>query len=122
VSDSNKNLVWWLWKFYLMLMVFTCVLTDDIRALNIESTIKADAEQISKAKAVVKKLRFAYTPYNFDNPKLQTHWRNIEALALDYNERIEAKDVTGNGFFPHFVLGVIFLGEKISFICMSFLL
>jgi ATP-dependent DNA helicase 2 subunit 1 len=67
--------------------------------LNIESTVKADAEQIGKAKAVVKKLRFSYTPYNFDNPKLQTHWRNIEALALDYNERIEVKDVTGNFFF-----------------------
>lgn len=68
--------------------------SDDIRTLNIESTVKVDAEQIGKAKAVVKKLRFAYTPYNFDNPKLQTHWRNIEALALDYNERIEVKDVT----------------------------
>jgi hypothetical protein len=79
-------------------MVFKCIFIDDIRTLNIESTVKADAEQIEKAKAVVKKLRFVYTPYNFDNPKLQTHWRNIEALALDYNERIEVKDVTGNVF------------------------
>jgi hypothetical protein len=77
-------------------MVFICILADDIRTLNIESTAKGDAEQIGKAKAVVKKLRFAYTPYKFDNPKLQTHWHNIEALALDYNERIEVKDVTGN--------------------------
>jgi hypothetical protein len=93
-------------------MVFTCVLTDDIRALNIGSAVKADAEQITKAKAVVKKLRFAYTPYNFDNPKLQTHWRNIEALALDYDERIEVKDVTGNLPPPHICLGLIFLGKK----------
>lgn len=67
--------------------------------MNIDSTVKADAEQIHKAKAVVKKLRFPYTPYNFDNPKLQTHWRNIEALALDYNELREVKDVTGNVSF-----------------------
>lgn len=80
------------------MIVFIFIHTDDIRTLNTESTVKADAEQIAKAKAVVKKLRFPYTPYNFDNPKLQTHWRNIEALALDYNERIEVKDVTGNFF------------------------
>jgi hypothetical protein len=55
--------------------------------LNIESTEKADAEQIDKARAVVKKLRFQFTPYRFDNPKLQVHWRNIEALVLDYDER-----------------------------------
>jgi hypothetical protein len=101
-----------------MLMVFTCVLTDDIRALNIETTVQADAEQISKARAVVKKLRFGYTPYNFDNPKLQTHWRNIEALALDYNERIEAKDVTGNAFFFQYWFRCYFPREEMSFICM----
>jgi hypothetical protein len=78
----------------LFLLLF--FLTEDIRTLNIESTVEADAEQIRKAKAIVKKLRFLYTPYRFDNPKLQTHWRNIEALALDYNERPEVKDVTGN--------------------------
>jgi hypothetical protein len=64
--------------------------------LNIESTSKADGEQISKATAVVKKLRFPYMPYRFDNPKLQVHWRNIEALALDYDEQPEVTDVTGN--------------------------
>jgi hypothetical protein len=79
-------------------MGFTFILADDIRALSLESTVTADAEQVGRAKAVIKKLRFPYTPYNFDNPKLQTHWRNIEALALDYNERIEPKDVTGNFF------------------------
>lgn len=67
--------------------------------MNIESTARADAEQIIAAKAVIKKLKFVYTPYSFDNPKLQTHWRNIEALALDYNEQTEVKDVTGNVSF-----------------------
>uniref|UniRef100_A0A2Z5TRK7 ATP-dependent DNA helicase 2 subunit 1 n=1 Tax=Reticulitermes speratus TaxID=60591 RepID=A0A2Z5TRK7_9NEOP len=67
---------------------------EDIRTLNTESTAKADEEQISNARAVVKKLRFPYKPYTFDNPKLQVHWRNIEALVLDYDERPEVKDVT----------------------------
>jgi Ku70/Ku80 C-terminal arm. len=83
-------------KFYLILMVFVLISAEDIRTMNIESTVKADAEQISNARAVVKKLRFPYTPYMFDNPKLQVHWRNIEALVLDYDERPEAKDDTGN--------------------------
>jgi len=67
---------------------------EDIRTLNIQSTERADAEQIDKARAVVKKLRFPYTPYRFDNPKLQWLWRNIEALALDYDERPEVRDDT----------------------------
>jgi hypothetical protein len=96
-------------------MVFVCIFIDDIRTLNIESTVKADAEQIGKAKAVVKKLRFAYSPYNFDNPKLQTHWRNIEALALDYDERIEVKDVTGNvSLFIIIGLALISWGRNVA--------
>jgi hypothetical protein len=77
-------------------MVFVLISAEDIRTLNIESTEKADAEQINTARAVVKKLRFPYTPYRFDNPKLQMHWRNIEALVLDYDERPEVRDDTGN--------------------------
>jgi hypothetical protein len=80
-------------------MVFVLIPTEDIRTLNIQPTAKADAEQIDKARAVVKKLRFPYTPYSFDNPKLQCQWRNIETLALDYDERPEVIDDTGNVFF-----------------------
>jgi hypothetical protein len=86
-------------NFYLILMVFVVISAEDIRTLNIESTEKADPEQINNARAVVKKLRFPYTPYRFDNPKLQTHWRNIEALVLNYDEPPEVRDDTGNVFF-----------------------
>jgi ATP-dependent DNA helicase 2 subunit 1 len=78
---------------------FLLLLTEDIRTLDIHSTVKADAEQVRIAKAVIKKLKFTYKPFSFDNPKLQTHWRNIEALALDYNERTEVEDHTGNVSF-----------------------
>jgi hypothetical protein len=84
--------------------------------LNTESTAKADKEQISNARAVVKKLRFPYRPYTFDNPKLQVHWRNIEALVLDYDERPEVKDVTGNAssifhdlFFGSFKFSMLYI-------------
>jgi hypothetical protein len=80
-------------------MVFVLISAEDIRTLNIGSTEKADAEQINNARAVVKKLRFPYTPYGFDNPKLQWHWRNIETLVLDYDERPKVRDDTGNVFF-----------------------
>jgi len=86
-------------KFCLILMVFVLISTEDIRTLNIESTEKADAEQVNNARAVIKKLRFQYTPYRFDNPNLQVHWRNIESLVLDYDERPEVIDDTGNVFF-----------------------
>jgi len=86
-------------KFYFILMVFTVISAEDIRTLNTQPTEKADAEQILKAREVVKKLRFAYTPYRFDNPKLQWHWRNMETLALDYDERPQVKDDTGNVLF-----------------------
>ena len=86
-------------KFCLILMVFVLISTEDIRTLNIESTEKADAEQVNNARAVIKKLRFQYTPYRFDNPNLQVHWRNVESLVLDYDERPEVIDDTGNVFF-----------------------
>ena len=86
-------------KFYLILMVFIFNFCRGLRTLNIASTEKADAEQTDKARAVVKKLRFPYTPYRFDNLKLQCHWHNIETLVLDYDECPEARDDTGNVFF-----------------------
>lgn len=54
----------------------------------------ATEEQIEAAKEVVKKLRFQFSSEAFENPVLQNHWRNIEALALDRDERDEMIDYT----------------------------
>lgn len=54
----------------------------------------ANSEQIDAAKEVVKKLQFSYSPESFENPVLQKHWRNIEALALDRDAPEEMKDYT----------------------------
>ncbi|KAK6972484.1 X-ray repair cross-complementing protein 5 [Biomphalaria glabrata] len=55
---------------------------DDFRKLNYDAKPKATKEQIDKAKEVIKKLNFKFSSDNFENPVLQKHWRNIEALAL----------------------------------------
>lgn len=56
---------------------------DDFRKVEIESKERATTEQVDLAKAIIKKLHFRYDPSSFENPDLQTHWRNIEALALN---------------------------------------
>ena len=52
----------------------------------------ATEEQIEAAKKVVKKLKFQFSSEAFENPVLQNHWRNIEALALDREEPDELID------------------------------
>ena len=52
----------------------------------------ATEEQIEAAKEVVKKLKFQFSSEAFENPVLQNHWRNIEALALDREEPDELID------------------------------
>lgn len=54
----------------------------------------ASTEQIDAAKEVLKKLKFTYSSESFENPVLQKHWRNIEALALDRDAPEEMVDYT----------------------------
>lgn len=56
--------------------------------------LSADPDQINAAKEVLKKLQFTYTAESFENPVLQKHWRNIEALALDRDVAEEMTDYT----------------------------
>jgi len=56
---------------------------DDARVLEMEDAARAAPSQVDAAKALVTKLSFRYNPLSFDNPALQTHWRNVEALALN---------------------------------------
>ncbi|KAL4225555.1 X-ray repair cross-complementing protein 6 [Mactra antiquata] len=67
---------------------------DDIRKVKVEQTVKADSDQINAAKEVLKKLQFTYSAESFENPVLQKHWRNIEALALDRDTAEEMTDYT----------------------------
>ncbi|GFO03782.1 ATP-dependent DNA helicase 2 subunit 1, partial [Plakobranchus ocellatus] len=68
---------------------------DDFRKVNYdEECPRATEEQINKAKEVVKKLTFKFSSENFENPVVQNHWRNIEALALERDEPEELQDHT----------------------------
>lgn len=64
---------------------------DDFRKIQLKNLVRATTDQVDAAKAVIKKLHFKYAPENFDDPVLQTHWRNIEALALN---RLHLEPVT----------------------------
>ncbi|XP_041366817.1 X-ray repair cross-complementing protein 6-like [Gigantopelta aegis] len=76
--------------FHLIFLPFA----DDFRKVKIEDVPRATTEQIDKAKEVVKKLAFNFSSESFENPVLQKHWRNIEALALDQDEPEEMIDYT----------------------------
>ncbi|XP_033119384.1 X-ray repair cross-complementing protein 5-like [Anneissia japonica] len=68
--------------------------SDDMRKLNLQKMPKATPEQVDKAKEIIKKLQFKYNPSSFENPALQTFWRNLEVLALDKDMPEEFTDFT----------------------------
>jgi hypothetical protein len=59
----------------------------------------ANADQIDKAKDLIKKLAFSFNSEGFENPVLQKYWRNIEALALDRDEPEEMVDYTSKCYY-----------------------
>lgn len=55
----------------------------------------ANEEQIEKAKEVIRKLTFKkFSCDSFENPSLQTHYVNVEAIALDRDQVEEITDYT----------------------------
>uniref|UniRef100_A0A2K5CQP9 SAP domain-containing protein n=1 Tax=Aotus nancymaae TaxID=37293 RepID=A0A2K5CQP9_AOTNA len=67
---------------------------DDKRKMPFTEKIMATPEQVDKMKAIVEKLCFTYRSDSFENPVLQQHFRNLEALALDLMEPEQAVDLT----------------------------
>ncbi|KAK2110923.1 X-ray repair cross-complementing protein 6 [Saguinus oedipus] len=67
---------------------------DDKRKMPFTEKIMATPEQVDKMKAIVEKLHFTYRSDSFENPVLQQHFRNLEALALDLMEPEQAVDLT----------------------------
>ena len=73
----------------------TVIIISIILVFNaITSLFSATQDQVEKAKDLVKKLKFKFNSDNFENPVLQKHWRNIEALALERDEVEEIDDHT----------------------------
>ncbi|XP_004589793.2 X-ray repair cross-complementing protein 6 isoform X1 [Ochotona princeps] len=67
---------------------------DDKRKVPFTDRVLANPEQVDKMKAIIQKLRFRYRSDSFENPVLQQHFRNLEALALDLMEPEQAVDLT----------------------------
>ncbi|MEE6502670.1 hypothetical protein FKM82_004595 [Ascaphus truei] len=67
---------------------------DDIRKVDQPEKVPANEEQVEKMKEIVQKLRFKYRSDGFENPVLQQHFRNLEALALDLMEPEPIEDLT----------------------------
>lgn len=55
----------------------------------------ANTDQCDKAKEIIKKLQFAFSSEDFDNPALQNHYSAVEAMALDRDEQEKLQDYTG---------------------------
>ncbi|KFQ34229.1 X-ray repair cross-complementing protein 5, partial [Merops nubicus] len=67
---------------------------DDKRRVDFTEKVPASREQVDKMKEIIQKLRFKYRTDSFENPVLQQHFRNLEALALDMLEPEQAEDLT----------------------------
>ncbi|RXN04665.1 X-ray repair cross-complementing 6 [Labeo rohita] len=67
---------------------------DDIRTVDAHVGPTASDEQVDKMKEIVHKLRFKYRSDSFENPVLQQHYRNLEALALDMLAPEPIEDLT----------------------------
>jgi len=67
---------------------------DDFRKVKYDDAPRASTEQIDMAKEVIKKLKFRFNSEDFENPVLQKHWRNIEALALERDTVEDIEDHT----------------------------
>ncbi|ETE68599.1 X-ray repair cross-complementing protein 5, partial [Ophiophagus hannah] len=68
---------------------------DDKRNVDFTEKIPANQQQVKKMKEIIQKLRFKYRSESFENPVLQQHYMNLEALALDLMEPEKAEDLTG---------------------------
>jgi len=73
--------------------VITLPYSDDIRQVEISSA-EPTQEQVDLSKLIMKKLRFTYDTNCFDNPALQTHYKALEAMALELPSPQPVQDFT----------------------------
>ena len=67
---------------------------DDIRTLPKNDIPRLTDDKVDLFKNVIRGLKFKYRPEQFENPALQTLWRNIEATALNKDKAEEFVDLT----------------------------
>ncbi|KAK7602265.1 hypothetical protein V9T40_009706 [Parthenolecanium corni] len=67
---------------------------DYIREIPYPPQSELTPEKVDLFKKILKKISFQYSPSVFENPDIQKHWANIEALALNYTEPRSITDET----------------------------
>lgn len=67
---------------------------DDFRTLPNNDTSRLADDKVDQFKNIIRNLKFKYRPEKFENPALQTLWRNIEAAALNKDKPEEFNDLT----------------------------
>ncbi|CAF1615179.1 unnamed protein product [Rotaria magnacalcarata] len=67
---------------------------DDMRTLPKNDSPRLPDDKVDLFKNVIRNLKFKYRPERFENPALQTLWRNIEATALNKDQPEEFTDLT----------------------------
>jgi hypothetical protein len=67
---------------------------DDLRTLPKNDTARSSNDETKLFKDVVRGLKFKYRSNRFENPALQTLWRNIEATALNKTQPEQFVDLT----------------------------
>lgn len=67
---------------------------DDLRKLDYPDTLKANDDQVEKAKEIIKALTKDFHVSDVENPSLQKHYQNLEALALDKDAPDDFKDLS----------------------------
>ncbi|XP_058476787.1 X-ray repair cross-complementing protein 6 isoform X1 [Solea solea] len=72
---------------------FSLPYADDLRTLDPPQCRRASQPQVDMMKQIVSKLRFKYRSEAFENPVIQQHYRNLEALALDMVAPEETDDL-----------------------------
>lgn len=65
---------------------------ENIRQIEVPKQLDLDSEKVDLCKKILKKISLKYKVSMFENPKVQTHWANIEALALNYSKPREVID------------------------------
>ena len=69
----------------------------------------ANTDQVDKAKEMIKKLQFSYKPEAFENPSLQKHYVNLEAMALDRDAPEDITDYTRKYIYMYY--GLLYISQ-----------
>ena len=81
-------------KVFYIIDLWHCLLCERFNWIKL-SLFLANDDQVDKAKEIIKKLHFPFQSESFENPVLQKHYVNMEAMALNRDDVEDVNDFTG---------------------------